>query len=85
MALPAVNYTTAADTYKQKIGEQKWIALYNRGRDAWIEWRRLDYPQLTPATDAVSAVPVRFTYPIPEQNVNRSNYESASAAIGVIK
>lgn len=68
--------------WKQSIGEQKWIALYDQPWDAWIEWRRLDYPQLEKATDAVSDIPVRFTYPIPEQNVNPANYEAASTAIG---
>jgi hypothetical protein len=79
---PGVNYLTAPGTYKQKIGVQKWLALYNRGWDAWIEWRRLDYPQLTPAVDAVSVIPLRFTYPINEQNVNTANYNAASSAIG---
>ena len=82
LAQPAVNYLTAAGTYKQKIGTQKWLALYNRGWDAWIEWRRLDYPQLTPAVDAVSVIPLRYPYPVNEQNVNRANYEAAAAAIG---
>jgi hypothetical protein len=82
LALPAVNYATAAGTYKQKIGIQKWIALYNRGWDAWIEWRRLDYPVL-PAPDApVSATPVRYTYSVDEQNLNKTNYDAAATAIG---
>ena len=70
----SVNYATAAGTFKQKIGVQKWIALYNRGWDAWIEWRRLDYPQLAPAVDAQSDIPLRYPYPVNEQNVNRENY-----------
>lgn len=82
LAQPDVNYATAAPTWQEKIGIQKWISLYMRGWDAWTEWRRLDYPQLTPATNAVSAIPVRYTYPIPEQNVNKANYDAASSAIG---
>ncbi len=82
LAQPSVNYLTAPGTYKQKIGTQKWIALYNRGWDAWIEWRRLDYPVLAPVADPLSDTPVRYPYPVNEQNVNRANYESASAAIG---
>lgn len=68
--------------WKQRIGDQKWFALYNRGWDAWIEWRRLDYPQLTAPATALSAIPLRYTYPIPEQNVNTANYNAASTAIG---
>jgi hypothetical protein len=82
IALPSVNYLTAPGTYRQKIGIQKWIALYNRGWDSWIEWRRLDYPQLEPAFRAVSDIPVRFTYPVNEQNYNTANYDEAAAAIG---
>lgn len=77
---PGVIYSSA--NWKQRIGEQKWIALYNRGWDEWIEWRRLDYPQLVKATGAVSEIPLRFTYPIPEQNLNTANFEAASASIG---
>ena len=61
---------------------QKWIALYNRGWDAWIEWRRLDYPQLIPGALALSEIPLRYPYPVNEQNVNGANYEQAAAAIG---
>lgn len=82
LAQPSVNYLTAPGTYKQKIGLQKWIALYNRGWDAWIEWRRLDAPQLTAAFRAISAIPVRFTYPVNEQNYNTANYNEAATAIG---
>lgn len=82
LATPAVNYTTAAGTYKQKIGTQKWIALYERGFDAWTEWRRLDYPVLAAPPTALTAIPLRFTYPVSEQNLNKANYTSASAAIG---
>jgi hypothetical protein len=78
----SVNYASASGTFKQKIGIQKWIALYNRGWEAWIEWRRLDYPQLVPAVDAQSEIPLRYPYPVNEQNVNRANYEAAAAAIG---
>lgn len=82
LAQPSVNYATAAGTFRQKIGIQKWITLYNRGWDAWIEWRRLDYPQLEPAFRALSAIPLRFTYPVNEQNYNTKNYNEAASAIG---
>jgi hypothetical protein len=77
---PGVVYNPA--NWKMSIGLQQWIAFYNRGWDAWISWRRLDYPQLLPADGALSAIPVRLPYPVNEQNVNTSNYEAASTAIG---
>lgn len=80
---PAVNYATATGTYKRKIGEQKWIALYNRGFDAWTEWRRLDFPVLNvPPGMTYSDIPLRFTYPVNEQNLNKANYDAAASAIG---
>jgi len=82
LAQPEVNYATAAGDWREKIGVQKWIALYNRGIDAWIEWKRLDAPELSPAFRAVSAIPVRLTYPINEQNYNTANYNQAASAIG---
>lgn len=83
LANPLVNYRTAAGTYKEKIGTQKWLALYNRGFEAWTEWRRLDFPRLNvPAGKTYTDIPVRFTYPIAEQNLNTSSYSAAATAIG---
>ncbi|MDB5191935.1 MAG: hypothetical protein JWQ96_1498 [Segetibacter sp.] len=77
-----VNYLTAPGTYKQKIGVQKWLALYNRPYDAWVEVRRLDSPTLPAPTGAKSGYPNRLTYPTNEQTLNNSSYTSASAKIG---
>jgi hypothetical protein len=79
---PSVAYATATGDYKQKIGIQKWLALYNRGIDAWLEQRRLDAPALNPAQDAATGFPVRFTYPVNEQNVNNANRAAAGTKIG---
>lgn len=82
LAQPEVAYATAQGDWKQKIGIQAWLALYNRGFEAWTEYRRLDWPQLEAPADAVSALPLRFTYPINEQTLNGMNYDAAAAAIG---
>ncbi len=82
LAEPEVNYVTAPGDYKQKIATQEYIALYNRGFDAWTLIRRLDYPEMKTPTNAQSDFLVRFTYPILEQNINTSNYNAASSAIG---
>jgi len=79
-AQPSVAFNAA--NWKMSIGIQQWIAFYNRGIDAWNSWKRLDYPQLAPASDALSDIPVRFPYPVNEQNVNRVNFEAAAAVIG---
>ncbi|UYZ63269.1 SusD/RagB family nutrient-binding outer membrane lipoprotein [Hymenobacter weizhouensis] len=84
LAQPSVVYNAA--NYKQSIGEQKWIALFGQGLEAWSEWRRLDYPQLTVARNPVAAaggrIPVRFIYPAQEQSLNQTNYNEAVARQG---
>lgn len=79
------NVVFSAANWKLKIGQQAWIAMYNRGFESWNFYRRLDYPVLT-APNAVSAaagkVPTRLTYPINEQTVNGANWTAASSAIG---
>lgn len=86
LAQPKVAYATATGNWKEKIGFQKWIALYNRGWESWVEWRRLDYPKLSPPSGgnvpAGLAIPVRMIYPIVEQTLNGANREAAAGAIG---
>jgi hypothetical protein len=82
VAQPEVAYATAVGDYKEKIGVQKWLALYNRGLEAWTEWRRLDYPHLEAPADAISDIPLRFTYPVDEQNLNTEQYNKAVTAMG---
>ncbi len=82
LAQPNVAYATAPGNFKQKIGVQQWIAYYNRGFEGWTEQRRMDFPVLIPGPNALSAYPVRYTYPIEEQTLNGANYNAASTAIG---
>lgn len=82
LAQTAVAYSTATGTYKEKIGFQKWIALYNRPFEGWTELRRLDYPQLSLPVAAKSGFPNRFQYPNNEQQLNGTNYTSAASKIG---
>lgn len=82
LAQPAVAYNAA--NYKKSIGEQKWIALFSQGLEAYTEWRRLDYPQLKPAYAGVlnGKFPLRLTYPTGEQALNNTNYKAAVANQG---
>jgi len=70
--------------YKKSIGEQKWIALFGQGLEAWAERRRLDYPQLTASVNTVlnGQIPVRFIYPGTEQSLNLQSYKNAVANQG---
>lgn len=82
LAQPSVAYATATGTYKQKIGMQQYLALYMDGFDSWTVQRRLDYPKLVAPVNAKSAYPVRYTYPVDEQNLNSASWSAASTAIG---
>lgn len=85
---PDVDYSSAlassssSPAWKEVIGTQAWIALYNRSFAPWLSVRRLDYPILRQPHDPYSGFPVRYTYPVSEQNLNRANYEAAASAIG---
>ncbi|KIB00061.1 SusD/RagB family nutrient-binding outer membrane lipoprotein [Flavobacterium sp. KMS] len=75
-----------AANWKQSIGEQAWVAMFNQALTSWNFYRRLDYPVLaappTAITNAGGKVPVRMTYPVLEQQVNNTNWKAASDAIG---
>jgi hypothetical protein len=80
---PNVAYATAAGNYKVKIAVQKWLAYYNRGFEAWTEWRRLDAPVFNiPSGLTAADVPLRYTYPVTEQNINTLNYDKAAVSVG---
>jgi len=82
-AQPSVAYSSASGTWKEKIGTQKWLGLFDRGIEGWNEWRRLDYPILNPPSGMnYSDIPVRFPYPSNENKLNGDNYAAAAAAIG---
>jgi hypothetical protein len=84
LAQPSVAYSTAAGTWRQKIGYQQWIAYADRGWDGWTSIRRLGYPDLdvvNPPVGAVSALPRRFTYPSNEETSNPTNWAAAVKAV----
>lgn len=84
LAQSAVAYKGGAQGLAQ-IGLQKWIALFTQGFEAWSEWRRTGYPNLTPALNAVTPdgkLPRRVVYPQTEQSFNSANLQAAIAAQG---
>ncbi|KQB42634.1 SusD/RagB family nutrient-binding outer membrane lipoprotein [Flavobacterium aquidurense] len=79
---PTVKYD--ASNYAKSIGTQKWIAFFGQGLDAFVEWRRLDYPVLKAGPDTVlnGQIPSRFFYPGTEQSLNGTSYQTAVSAQG---
>lgn len=81
LALADVQYDQAR--WKELIGTQKWIALYNRGNEGYASWRMLDWPVLSPPEGMTQAdIPLRWPYPYNEASLNNENYNAASQAIG---
>lgn len=82
LASAAVQYD--ATNFRKSIGDQKWIALFGQGLEAFAEWRRLDYPQLQPAVAGTlgGKMPLRFLYPGTEQSLNGVSYKAAVASQG---
>ncbi len=84
LAQPAVAYKGGAAGLAQ-IGEQKWIAFFTQGFEAWMEWRRTGYPNLAPALNARTTggvIPRRMIYPQTEQSFNLANLQAALASQG---
>ncbi len=84
LAQPAVAYATATGDWKQKIGVQKWIALFgNGGIEGWTTWRLLDFNGFNvPEGLTFEDIPKRLIYPINEATLNGTNLQAAISAIG---
>ena len=83
LALPEVAYATADGDWMQKIGSQKWVAMFNNGNEGWTTWRLFDLGLNGPEVDGVTLdIPTRFLYPVSEATLNGSQYDSAASAIG---
>lgn len=61
----------------KQILDQKYVALFWTGYEAWYEYRRTGYPKLKigTATSNDHILPTRFQYPDNTANVNIANYQ----------
>ncbi|GAB3985483.1 SusD/RagB family nutrient-binding outer membrane lipoprotein [Spirosoma daeguense] len=69
---------TGVDGYTQ-IMEQKWIALFGQGVEAWTEFRRTRIPALVPSVINTNGgiLPTRLPYPGSEESLNYANFNEA--------
>lgn len=84
-AQPNVAYS--ADAWKEKIGYQKWVALYLQGYEAWAEYRRLDEPNqylIVPEEpfNPSGQIPMRNIYANDIENLNPAGYDEALRLLG---
>ncbi|GAB4379842.1 MAG: SusD/RagB family nutrient-binding outer membrane lipoprotein [Salibacteraceae bacterium] len=78
---PNVDYSaqvTGGKSVEEIIGTQKWIAMYNRGFEAWSTWRMYDYPMMAVAAEAGTTPPLRYNYSVDEYSVNGENVSAAN-------
>ncbi|WP_149274823.1 SusD/RagB family nutrient-binding outer membrane lipoprotein [Pareuzebyella sediminis] len=79
---PEVAYNTASSSWQETIATQKWIALFNRGFEAWTTYRKYGFPAMNPAPISMEDVPRRYTYPVDEPSRNGASYQAAASAMG---
>lgn len=80
-----VAYTGTQAEKLEKIGVQKWIALYLCGIEGWSEWRRTGFPKEIsvippnglPSSSNINEWPRRIPYPQNEQVYNVDQYQIA--------
>jgi Starch-binding associating with outer membrane len=83
IAQPDVAYTDARAL--ELIGNQRWIALFYQGTEAWNEWRRTGFPVLKPAARPLNGgteIPRRLAYPSTEATLNKVNYDAVVTTQG---
>ena len=68
----------AYDGTLKQIIEQKWISSWTAAQEAWFDYRRTGFPELTVGPASIRKVlPVRFYYMLDERNLNKINTEAA--------
>ena len=83
LARPNVVYAGGTAGLVQ-IAQEKYVALFTDGGQAWAEWRRTCVPAtIQPGSAATSSnVPRRFQYSVTEVSVNDANRTAALTAMG---
>ncbi|MDR2859561.1 MAG: SusD/RagB family nutrient-binding outer membrane lipoprotein [Mediterranea sp.] len=78
----------ALENKLHKIINQKWIAMYPEGQEAWSEFRRTGYPQLFPVANNRSdgVIPQgefvkRLRFPQNDRNANAAEVENAKSLL----
>lgn len=90
--VPTIGTLSALSTFEEqleKLIDQKYLAMFGHGTlEAWVDYKRTGYPQLTPSSTASTSfdpsgvVPRRYIYPITERTANGVNMDAAVANQG---
>lgn len=80
----AGNGLGAGSAALKNIAEEKYVALFWQGVEAWTEWRRTGFPVLQTVNDANPSYSeaLRYFYNGDEASINSANYNAAVSAQG---
>ncbi len=87
LTVPSSYLATVGPVTREKVLEQKWIALFGQGIEAWIEKRRTGFPTF-PAFDSRAQfdndaiMPTRFPYPNSEYSLNAAAVKAGETLNG---
>ncbi|MEM6804393.1 MAG: SusD/RagB family nutrient-binding outer membrane lipoprotein [Bacteroidota bacterium] len=84
--IAGLGYTAGSADAMRMIGEQYWAATFLNEYEAYANYRRTGYPELTPVdypgNESNGQIPRRLRYPTSEYGVNEANINAANAAQG---
>ena len=70
-----------ASMANQRIGTQKWIAMFDQGIEAWCTWKMYDHPTMNTAAAAGTTPPTRYNYSVDETQTNGPNVSAANGGV----
>jgi hypothetical protein len=76
--------TGTQETNLENIIVQKYLAIFNQGKEAWAEYRRTGYPKIWTGANLGATngnIPRRLTYPKTEYNLNNANVTEAASRL----
>ncbi|GAA4452074.1 SusD/RagB family nutrient-binding outer membrane lipoprotein [Nibrella saemangeumensis] len=87
LKVPADYFAKVGNVTKEKVMEQKWIALFGQALEAWTEYRRTGLPVL-PTKDPRAifenegVLPTRLPYPTTEYSLNKAKLDKGISLNG---
>lgn len=87
LKVPTDYFTTVGAVTREKVLDQKWIALFGQGLEAWTEYRRTGFPVM-PTKDPRAVfendgvLPTRLPYPSTEYSLNKASLDKGIALNG---
>ncbi len=87
LSVPSDYYNKVGAITRAKVLEQKWIALYGIGIEAWTEYRRTGFPVLPPKDPRAvfendGILPTRLPYPGSEYSLNKASLDKGISLNG---